>query len=74
MSLASRLFKPRPTIILGRWATKTVAQQLDADVNDPGYDQMHWSACPPGQARQAAIRHYQVIEGNLRGHRVSANK
>lgn len=56
----------RTRVVLGRWAAKTVPQQKQADVNDPGYDQMHWSDCAPGPKRQEAIRrHYEAIEQRL---------
>lgn len=61
MSFLTRLF-PQP-VRLGRWARKTAALQLKADVHDPGYDQMHWSVSP-GKARQAAIdQHYKRLDG-----------
>ena len=63
----SSIFKSQPAVLLGRWARKTVAQQLNADVHDPGYDQMHWSVFPPGQARQEAIRkHYEALDKKLK--------
>ena len=58
-----KLKQGEPTMLLGRWARKTVAEQLRADVHDPGYDQMHWSVFPPGPERQKAIkRHYENLE------------
>ena len=45
---------------LGRWARKTGAMQLQSDVYDPGYDQMHWSVFPPGKEREEAIKQHNL--------------
>ena len=66
-SFLSSIFKSEPALLLGRWARKGVRDQLKADVHDPGYDQMHWSVFPPGQARQEAIRkHYETIDKRVK--------